>query len=83
MIALHVISALFGLGLATYLFFNPQKFSVITSYFNSILVVATGTLLVVTANAGILKTCLIGMAYLTIVLAITVRAHHGLVTNSN
>jgi hypothetical protein len=74
-VLLHVLIALSSIGLASYTFFKPSLNKLLTSYGMMVATVASGTYLLVVLQADILRTCLSGLFYLTITLAVTIATH--------
>lgn len=73
-VLLHVLIALAGIGVATYTFFKPSTKKLFASYGMMIATVGSGTFLLLTTPADILKTCLTGLFYLTVTLTVTIAA---------
>jgi hypothetical protein len=74
-VLLHVLIALSSIALASYTFFKPSTKKILSSYGLMIATVASGTYLLVAMQADILRTCLSGLAYLTITLLVTIATH--------
>lgn len=74
-ILIHIIIALASIVLASYTFFKPSLNKLYVSYGMMVATVGSGTYLLVAAQASILHTCLSGLAYVTITLAITIATH--------
>lgn len=72
---MHIVIALLSVAVATLTFFKPSTKLFYTSYGFIIATVASGTLLIVTASADILRSCLSGLLYVTVISLITVAAH--------
>lgn len=66
---IHVIIALTSIASTTYLAFSPSRAKFYASYVLIGLTLATGTYLVISLHAPMLKTCLSGLAYLAVALA--------------
>lgn len=64
----HIIIALSSIATTTYLAFSPSKTKFYVSYVLIGLTLATGTILVISLHAPMLKTCLSGLAYLAVAL---------------
>lgn len=75
-VLLHVLIAIAGIGVASYSLLKPSTKKILTSYGFMIATVASGTFLLLTTPANILKTCLTGLLYLTVTLTITIAAHY-------
>lgn len=65
----HIIIALASLVSTTYLAFSPSRGKFYASYVLIGLTLATGTYLVVSLHAPMLKTCLTGLIYLGVAVA--------------
>jgi hypothetical protein len=74
-ILIHVIIALASIAIASFTFFKPTLRRLIVSYGFIIGTVATGSYLLVAFPSHILQSCLMGLAYLTIVTITTIFAH--------
>jgi hypothetical protein len=74
-ILIHVIIALASVGLASFTYFKPGIKRLMASYGLIIATVASGTYLIVSAEGSILKSCLTGLLYVTIVSIITIATH--------
>ena len=71
----HILIALSSVGVATLAFFKPTNARLYTSYGLIAATLASGTFLILTLSTNILKSCLTGLVYVTIVSAITVATH--------
>jgi hypothetical protein len=65
----HIIIALASIATTTYLAFAPSRGKFYASYALIGLTLITGTILVITLHAPMLKTCLSGLAYLAVALS--------------
>lgn len=74
-VLIHVLIALSSIGLASYTFFKPSTKKLLVSYGLMIATVGSGTYLLFATGADMLKTCLSGLAYLTLTLLITIATH--------
>ena len=74
-ILIHVIIALTSIVVASFTFFNPSIKKLIVSYGLILATVGSGTFLILTASSNILKSCLVGLAYVTVVTIVTIAAH--------
>lgn len=75
-VLIHVIIALLGIGAASYTLFSPSVKKILTSYGFMIATVASGTFLLLTTGADILRTCLTGLLYVTVTLTMTIVAQY-------
>lgn len=74
-ILLHVIIALASIGVASLTYFKPSVKRLMISYGFIVATVASGTYLVVAAQASILHACLSGLFYTTVVSIVTIATH--------
>ncbi len=74
-ILLHVIIALSSMGVAAFVFFKPSIKRLAVSYGFIVATVASGTFLILSASGSILKSCLVGLFYLTAVSIVTIASH--------
>lgn len=74
-ILIHVIIALASIAVASFVYFKPTITRLITSYGFILATVASGTLLLLSSPSNILKSCLVGLAYLTAVSIVTIATH--------
>lgn len=74
-ILLHVIIALTSIVIASFTFLKPTLKKLIVSYGFILGTVATGTYLLISVPSHILQSCMMGLAYLTIVTLATIAAH--------
>jgi len=71
----HVLIAIISVIVATAVFIKPSVKKLAVSYFLMISTVASGTFLLITSPSNILKTCLVGLLYVTAVSAVTIATH--------
>lgn len=74
-ILIHVIIALASIALASFTYFKPSIKRLVASYGLIIATAASGTYLIVAAQGSILKSCLTGLLYLTVVSIVTIATH--------
>lgn len=74
-ILIHVLIALASIGVASATYFKPSTKLFATSYVLILATVASGTFLVVAAQASILHACLSGLFYVTVVSIVTIATH--------
>lgn len=74
-ILIHVLIALASIGVASVTYFKPSMKLLATSYGLIVATVASGTYLVVVAQASILHACLSGLFYVTVVSIVTIATH--------
>ena len=74
-ILIHVIIALTSIVIASFTFFQPTIKRLIVSYGFILGTVGTGSYLLLAYPSHILQSCLMGLAYLTIVSIATITAH--------
>lgn len=74
-ILIHVLIALSSVGLASLSYFKPTNKRLCASYGFIVATVASGAFLILTMSSNILKSCLTGLVYVTIVSFITIAAH--------
>ena len=72
---MHIAVALLSIAVATLAYFRPSTKIFYTSYGFIIATVASGTVLIVSASADILRSCLSGLLYVTVISIITIAAH--------
>lgn len=78
-IVIHILIAISTLAYTTYLYFYPAPNKFTPAYWLLGLTISSGTLLVFLTGANILKTCLVGLAYVGAVCAVIILAKHKLV----
>ena len=74
-ILIHVSIALMSIALASFTFFRPTMRRLIVSYGFILGTIATGSYLLIAFPSHILQSCVMGLAYLTIVTMATIFAH--------
>lgn len=74
-ILVHVVIALASVTLASFTFFKPTVKRLSASYGLIVATVASGTLLIFVNSADILRTCLSGLFYVTVVSLVTIATH--------
>lgn len=74
-ILIHVIIALASVAIASFTFFKPSIKKLVASYGFILATVASGTYLIVAASGSILRGCLTGLFYVTVVSIITIATH--------
>jgi len=79
MLILHIAIALASVALTTHLYFVPTRIKLRVSYALVGLTIATGTWLVVAAQAAMLRTCMMGLLYVGIMTVVIVAARNKLV----
>ena len=85
MLIIHILIALFSLGSATFALITPTQRKLFVSYVLVALTLASGTYLVISLHAPLVRTCESGLAYLAVVgvlLAVTHYRLAALTTNS-
>lgn len=78
LILIHVITALVSMGVSTLAAVRPSAKRVVASYGLIGATVGSGTILIVMNSADVLKSCLVGLAYLVVVTFLSVVAHRRL-----
>ncbi len=74
-ILLHVFIAITSIVIASVSYFKPSVKNLAVSYGFIIATIGTGTYLLLSTPGNILKSCLVGLAYITIVTVVTIAAH--------
>jgi hypothetical protein len=74
-ILIHVIIALASVAIASFTFFKPSIKKLVASYGFILATVASGTYLIVASSGSILRSCLTGLFYVTVVSIITIATH--------
>lgn len=74
-ILIHVIIALLSLGIASFVYFKPSIKRLAVSYLFILGTVGSGTFLLLSSPGNILKSCLVGLLYLTVVTIVTIATH--------
>lgn len=72
---MHIAIALLSVAVATLAFFKPSTKVFYTSYGFIVATVATGTLLIFTNSVDIVRSCLSGLFYVTVLSLMTSAAH--------
>jgi len=74
-VLIHVIIALSSVVLASFTFFKPTIKRLYASYGFIVATVASGTFLILTTSGSILRSCITGLFYVTVVSIITIATH--------
>jgi len=74
-VLIHVIIALSSVVLASFTFFKPTMKRLYASYGFIVATVASGTFLILTTSGSILRSCITGLFYVTVVSIITIATH--------
>lgn len=74
-ILIHVLIALSSIGVSSFTFLKPSVTRLLVSYGFIVATVVTGTYLIITMSSDILRSCLTGLAYLTVVSVVTIATH--------
>jgi len=74
-VLLHVLIALSSIGIASVTFFKPSTKRLIVSYGFIVATVASGSYLIISMSSDILRSCLTGLFYLTVVSVVTIATH--------
>ena len=74
-ILIHVIIALLSIGIASFVYFKPSIARLAVSYLFILGTVGSGTFLLLSSPSNILKSCLVGLLYLTVVSIVTIATH--------
>ena len=77
-IFLHVLIAISSVLYTGFVFFSPSKKRLLISYVFVFLTIATGTYLVILKPGHLLQSCLMGLAYLGVVMIGIVSARYKL-----
>lgn len=72
---IHVIIALASVLFSSITFFKSSIKKLVVSYGLIVATVASGTFLIITTPGDMLKSCLTGLLYVTVVSIITIAAH--------
>lgn len=72
---IHVLIALASIGVASFTFLKPSIKRLTVSYGFIIATVASGTYLIVSMSGDILRSCLSGLFYVTVVSIVTIATH--------
>lgn len=73
---IHIIIALTSIAFTTLLFALPSRTKFRANYALIALTLTTGTYLVVSTNAPMLKSCMSGLVYISLVTLGTIAAHY-------
>jgi len=74
-VLIHVIIALVSVAIASFTFFKPSIKRLVASYGFILATVASGTFLILTTSGSILRSCMTGLFYVTVVSVITIATH--------
>jgi hypothetical protein len=74
-VLIHVVIALASVAIASFTFFKPSMKRLYASYGFILATVASGTFLILNSSGSILKSCLTGLFYVTVVSLITIATH--------
>jgi len=74
-VLIHVIIALASIGVASFTFFKPSIQRLLVSYGFIVATVGSGAYLIVSMSSDILRSCLTGLFYLTVVSIVTIATH--------
>ena len=74
-VLIHVIIAIVSVAIASFTFFKPSIKRLVASYGFILATVASGTFLVLTTSGSILRSCMTGLFYVTVVSVITIATH--------
>lgn len=74
-VLLHVLIALSSVAIASFTYFKPTTRRLAVSYGFIIATVGSGTFLILSASSNILKSCLVGLLYVTAVSVVTIATH--------
>ncbi|MBN9398099.1 hypothetical protein BGO18_02035 [Candidatus Saccharibacteria bacterium 47-87] len=74
-ILIHVLIAIASVAIATATFAKPSIKKLGVSYAFIVATVGSGTYLLLTSSGNILKSCLVGLAYVTAVSIVTIATH--------
>lgn len=74
-VLIHVIIALASVALSSITFFKPSNNKLAVSYGLIIATVGSGTFLLLTTTGDILRSCLTGLFYVTVVTIVTIATH--------
>jgi hypothetical protein len=72
---IHIVIALASIAAASFAFLKPSKKSLAFSYGFISATLASGTFLVVTLSSDLLRSCLAGLTYITVVSVVTLASH--------
>ncbi len=74
-VLIHVLIALASIGVASFTFFKPSIQRLLVSYGFIVATVGSGTFLIISMSSDILRSCLTGLFYLTVVSIVTIATH--------
>ncbi len=74
-ILIHVIIALMSIAITSVVYFKPSIKRLALSYLFILSTVGSGTFLLLSSPSNILKSCLVGLLYLTVVTIVTIATH--------
>ncbi|MDB5162417.1 MAG: hypothetical protein JWO54_876 [Candidatus Saccharibacteria bacterium] len=74
-VLIHVIIALLSVAASSFTFFKPTIKRLATSYGFILATVASGTFLILSSTGSILRSCITGLFYVTVVSLITIATH--------
>jgi len=74
-VLIHVIIALSSVAVASFTFFKPTIKRLAASYGFIVATVASGTFLILSSTGSILRSCITGLFYVTVVSIITIATH--------
>ena len=74
-VLIHVLIALASIGVASFTFFKPSIQRLLVSYGFIVATVGSGTYLIISMSSDILRSCLTGLFYLTVVSIVTIATH--------
>lgn len=74
-VLLHVLIALSSVAIASFTYFKPTTRRLAVSYGFIIATVGSGTFLILSSSSNILKSCLVGLLYVTAVSVVTIATH--------
>lgn len=72
---IHIVIALSSVAIASVTFFKPSIKKLYASYGFIIATVASGTLLIISTSGSILRGCLTGLLYVTVISIVTIATH--------
>ncbi|HXY18088.1 MAG TPA: hypothetical protein VEH48_01550 [Candidatus Nitrosopolaris sp.] len=73
-VAVHVIIALLSIAYSSYLLFSPSRKGFFMTYALVAATIASGTYLAISTHTPILKACLAGLLYISVILVLVVNA---------
>lgn len=74
-VLIHVLIALASVGLASFTFFKPTINRLAVSYGLIVATVGSGTFLILSGPSDMLRSCLSGLFYVTVVTIVTIATH--------